>query len=207
MGAPELHRSGHTEVDPNHAAEVAERRPLRPGPDDHGVDPVPPGNRPGAKPRKDQDKPTGPPPRTRRTKRRTRTGAERFDFRWDGPFQLASRALLVTPEHAYVGLDDETLTVRFGRWRLETPISNIEGVSITGPYAWWKVIGPPHISFKDRGLTFASTAAGGACIRFKDPVPAALPTGVLRHPAVTVTVEDPEKLADAIADAKRRLAA
>ena len=45
-----------------------------------------------------------------------------------------------------------------------------------------------------RGLTFATTAAGGVCVRFHEPVEGLLPRGPLRHPAVTVTVEDPDDL-------------
>lgn len=198
MGAPELHRSGHTEVDPKHAAEVAERRNLRPGPDEHGVEPVPPGNRPGHRPRADQDKPTGPPPA------RTRGARRRFDLAFAGPFELVDRLLQVRPDTAYVELGEEDLIIRFGHWTLRTTIDNVRDVSVTGPYAWWKTIGPPRLSVKDRGITFATTASRGVCISFAETVPAALPIAWLRHPAATVTVADPEALVEALEQARQR---
>jgi hypothetical protein len=66
---------------------------------------------------------------------------------------------------------------------------------VTGPYAIPKVIGPPHLSFGDRGLTFASNPDAGTCVRFHQPVAGIDPFGLLRHPGLTVTVEDPEALA------------
>jgi hypothetical protein len=69
----------------------------------------------------------------------------------------------------------------------------------TGPYQWWKVAGPPHISLADRGITFATRTTGGLCIRFREAVPAALPTSALRHPAATVTVASPTSLSEALA--------
>jgi len=66
----------------------------------------------------------------------------------------------------------------------------------TGRRYWWvKVAGPPRLSLADRGITFATTTRAGACIRFREPVPAALPTALLRHPAATVTVAEPERFA------------
>jgi hypothetical protein len=50
-------------------------------------------------------------------------------------------------------------------------------------------------------LTFASNSSAGLCISFREPVPAAEPFGVLRHPALTVTVDDVEGLAAALTDA------
>ena len=54
-----------------------------------------------------------------------------------------------------------------------------------------KVLGPPHLSFTDRGVTFATNRDLGLCIRFHEPVPAIAPFGLLRHPGATVTVADP----------------
>jgi len=104
-------------------------------------------------------------------------------------------------DRSYVEIGDDRLTIRFGLWRLETPTSNIEDVAITGPYRWWKVAGPPHLSFRDRGLTFATASDRGVCISFHEPVAAIDPGGVIRHPGVTVTVDDPDHLADVLARA------
>ena len=64
----------------------------------------------------------------------------------------------------------------------------------TGPYKPWKVIGPPHLSFADRGITFGTTTTGGVCIKLRRPARGIEPTGLLKHPAVTVTVEDRDEL-------------
>jgi hypothetical protein len=148
--------------------------------------PVPEDNRPGHHPEMEQDKPIRPPtlpPRHRR-----------FAFRQDMPVAAGSRLFGVTPDRAYVEVDDDNFKIRFGPWSLVTPMDNIVDAERTGPYRWWKVAGPPHLSFKDRGITFATTAAEGVCVRFRNPVPAVLPWSFLRHPGATVTVEDANDL-------------
>jgi hypothetical protein len=125
-------------------------------------------------------------------------GTERFEFACEGAVGRAAE-LLGLAAHAYVEVDDTTFTARFGPWMVRTPLSNISGVSVTGPYAPWKVIGPPRLSFADRGLTFATTARQGLCIRFFEPVVGIEPTGRLHHPGLTVTVADPVRVMAAIA--------
>jgi len=156
-------------------------------PSDKGdVGPIPEENRPGHHPPVDQDKPSGPPRLPRRH--------HRFAFRRDPVLAWASLPLGVTQANAFVDVDDDRLLIRFGPWTLTTPMSNVIGADRTGPYRWWKVGGPPRVSFRDFGITFATTAAGGVCLRFRESVPGVLPVVSLRHPAATVTVEDPEEL-------------
>lgn len=141
-------------------------------------------------------------PGTRRTAPRSTSGAatirpaapRRFPFRFVGPFELAARAVGVTPEGAAVEVDDDHLLVCFGPWTVETPLDNVAGVALTGPYAWPKVIGPPHLSLKDRGLTFGTNPSRGVCITFREPVRGIDPFGLIRHPGLTVTVDDVEGL-------------
>jgi len=102
----------------------------------------------------------------------------------------------VVPSRAWVDVRDGELRARFGPWRITTPVSNVASAERTGPYSWWKVIGPARMSMADRGLTFATTAAGGVCLRFHEPVPGVEPTGRIRHPGLTVTVADPDRLLD-----------
>lgn len=119
----------------------------------------------------------------------------RFDFAFDDPaVRPASLLFGVTPRTADVEVDDLHLTIRFGPWRLVTPVGNVTATDITGPYRWWKIAGPPHLSFADRGVTFATSRTAGVCLRFAEPVPALAPTRLLRHPAATVTVADPAAL-------------
>lgn len=122
----------------------------------------------------------------------------RFDFAFDPVLVPAAAAFGVTRRTAAVELDDLHLTVRFGPWRLLTAVTNVESAELTGPYSWWKVAGPPHLSFADKGVTFATSTKRGVCLKFRRPVPALLPTGVLKHPGATITVADPEALIDAL---------
>ena len=95
----------------------------------------------------------------------------------------------------YVEVDDEALRVRFGPWSLRTPLSNVAGVDLTGGYAFVKTAGPPHLSFSDRGVTFATNGDRGVCVRFHERVPGIDPTGRILHPGATMTVADPDGLA------------
>jgi hypothetical protein len=117
-----------------------------------------------------------------------------FRFRFGPRVGPAAYLFGVTPWTTKVDVEDGELRVRFGPWQLRTPIENIERAEVTGPYHWLKVAGPPHISLRDRGVTMATSTDKGVCIRFKEPVAALLPKGVLAHPALTVTVEEPERL-------------
>jgi hypothetical protein len=102
-------------------------------------------------------------------------------------------------DRAYVELTESRLIARYGSWVVETSLANVVSAEVTGPYRWWKVVGPPHLSFSDRGLSFATNAERGVCIGFREPVPGIEPTGRIRHPGLTVTVDDPEALVEALA--------
>jgi hypothetical protein len=120
--------------------------------------------------------------------------ATRFPFRFERRLVPFSLAFGVTPRTAWVEVDDEDLRVRFGPWRLVTPRRNIVDGQLTGPYSFAKVAGPAHLSFADRGVTFATTTERGVCFTLREPVPGIAPFGRLPHPGVTVTVADPERL-------------
>ena len=120
----------------------------------------------------------------------------RFPFRFSLPFLVAALPFGIVPARARVDVDDEHLEVRYGPWSVHTPIANVRRVSVTGPYAWPKVIGPPHLSLADGGVTFGSNTEAGVCIAFREPVPVLLPVGILRHRALTVTVAEPQRLAE-----------
>lgn len=166
-----------------------------------GSGPIPEDNLPGHHPEVEQDKPTRPPKRATRPKESKTSGprgVQRFPLRRDEPFAVVSRLFGVTGESGYVELDDEHLEIRFGPWHVTTPLSNVEGAEVTGPFHWWKVIGPPHLSFKDRGITFATSDKEAVCIKFREPVRGIDVRGWIRHPGATVTVADPHDLARAI---------
>ncbi|MEV6441433.1 hypothetical protein [Amycolatopsis sp. NPDC051716] len=94
-------------------------------------------------------------------------------------------------------LDAAGLRVRFGPWLVQTPLSNLAGAEATGPYRALRVFGV-RLSLADRGLTFGTTTQGGVCLRFREPVRGIDPWGLLRHPGLTVTVSEPELVAEAI---------
>jgi len=190
---PELARSRRTASDPS-SAKLAARTDLPS--EDGDLGPMPEANLPGHHPPEEQDKPSGPPKLPPRH--------HRFAFRRDPQLALASRVVGVTEDNAFVDVDDERLLIRFGPWQLETPMGNVIGAERTGPYRWWKVVGPPRLSMRDFGITFATTTAEGVCLRFRDPVPAALPRGPLRHKGATVTVEDPDDLVHFVEQTRAR---
>lgn len=119
-----------------------------------------------------------------------------FPLATRSPFAGVARLVGIDPAVDGVDVGDGEFAASFGRWRVRTPLVNVTGAVVTGPYAWPKVIGPPHLSFSDRGLTFATTTDAGVCISFAAPVRGLDPFGVLRHPALTVTVDEPAALAE-----------
>ena len=111
-------------------------------------------------------------------------------------FRAAALPFGIHPGNCSVELLGTHLNVSFGPWTVATPLGNIEGTALTGPYRWLKVIGAPHLSLADHGLTFASNPTAGVCVSFVEPVPGIEPFGWVKHPALTVTVAEPERLID-----------
>lgn len=124
--------------------------------------------------------------------------AQHFAFAHDRRFALLLRPFGVTPERAWVRLDDTSLRVRFGRFHVSTPLTNVKDVQVTGPYQAYKALGP-RMSAVDRGATYGTSAHGGVCVCFHEPVRALAP---FVNPGLTLTVADVEGLAAAI---RRRL--
>ena len=120
----------------------------------------------------------------------------RFPFAFEGRVVPFSLAFGVTPRTAWVEIDDVDLRVRFGLWHLVTPRRNLADGEVSGPYQFAKVAGPAHLSFVDRGVTFATTTKRGVCFRLREPVSGIAPFGLLPHPGVTVTVAEPERLVE-----------
>jgi hypothetical protein len=116
--------------------------------------------------------------------------SDRFTFRFTPGYQRAARPFGITPATAEAVVDATRLAVRFGPWRLSTPLKNIACVEVTGPYAFWKTAGPARLAVTDRGLTFATNSERGVLVSFHRPVAAIEPTGLLRHPELTLTVSD-----------------
>jgi hypothetical protein len=181
---------GHRESRDAATGPAAEIGRGRPAPDVPPVDPAvrAPADSPAAATAPDAPDAAEPSPR------RGDPVHHRFGFRFDWRYRLAAKPLFVDEQHAFVEIDDDTLRARFGHWVVETPLTNVAGASPTGPYSLLKTIGPAHLSLADRGLTFATNRDEGVCIRFHEPVKGIDPLGVLRHPALTVTVDDVDAL-------------
>lgn len=109
-------------------------------------------------------------------------------------FQIAALPFGVHPSTCHVELQGTHFSAHYGPWTVSTPLANIASAEVTGPYSWFKVLGPPRLSLGDQSLTFASNPDRGVCIEFYEPVPGVEPSGRLRHPTMTVTVDDPEAL-------------
>lgn len=124
--------------------------------------------------------------------------SESFDFAFARSYRLPAAVLGIRPSTTSVTVDRHELVVRFGLWRLRTPLSNVVDTEITGGFAWLKTAGPPHLSFADRGITFATNGERALCISFAEPVSGIDPTGRIVHPGATVTVADPGALRAAL---------
>jgi hypothetical protein len=107
------------------------------------------------------------------------------------------RLLGVRPGAAHLDTTaDGGVVAVFGRLRVETTLDNVGGFRLTGPYRWWRAIGP-RASGADHGFTFGSSTHGGVCLCFADWVPSGYVRGG-RMEALTVTVDDVDGLADAL---------
>jgi hypothetical protein len=122
-----------------------------------------------------------------------------FPFAFRGPAGVAARFAGARSSNG-VELAHGRLTVRYGPWTLDTDLDNVVDAEESGPFQLVKVAGPPHLSFADRGITFATNTDAGVCLTFRTPVPAIMPNGLLRHPGATVTVADPAGLVRAVDD-------
>ena len=64
------------------------------------------------------------------------------DFAFTRAYRLAGLPFGVTPGTTGVDVDQGMLRVRFGPWRLQTEVANVEGVEESGDYAFLKTAGP-----------------------------------------------------------------
>ena len=129
-----------------------------------------------------------------------------FPFAFTEAYRLAARPFGVRPDNALVEVGERTLRASFGRWLVQTPLTNITGVAITGPYHFVKTAGPARLAVSDRGITFATNGERGVCITFGQRVWGFDRLGLIRHPNLTVTVREVDRLA-ALLEGRSHLAA
>jgi hypothetical protein len=127
--------------------------------------------------------------------------AERFfPYDFDMRYFMIWRGFGVKPKIDGVTVGPKNLLATYGRFRVETPLSNISCASKTGPYHWWKAVGLRG-SAADSGMTFGTTPRGGVCILFKERIPQVVLTASA-HEGLTVTVADCDGLVAALAAVK-----
>lgn len=97
------------------------------------------------------------------------------------------------PADAWVELRHDELEARFGWSRAITPISNITGWRMEGPWRWITAIGVRR-SVRHGEFTFGGSHHGGVRLDFRDRVR----VGPFRVPALYVTVDDLEGFAAAL---------
>lgn len=120
---------------------------------------------------------------------------ERFEFAFTPIFRRLGRCFGVSPRTAWAEVSDDSLDVHFGPWRIRSSLLNISTVEPTGPYAFSKTAGPARLSL-DRGLALATNSDHGLLVTFHEAVRGIEPFGLVRHPDLTITVADPEALAE-----------
>lgn len=125
-----------------------------------------------------------------------------YAFRFDTKAADVLRLLTINEDRSWVRVTDDWLDVRFGPWRVRTPLTNVAGAEQSGPLSLWRAFGA-RLSLADRGLTFGTSTEGGVCVRLHQPVAGLLPVRLRMHPGLTVTVERPQAL---VTDLRHRLA-
>jgi len=122
---------------------------------------------------------------------------QRFPIRIGARSALLLRILFgATPETAWAAVDDDTVSARFGRFSFTTPLANVAGWRIEGPWLWITAIGV-RMSIRHRDVSFAGSPRGGVRLNFRQPIKWTL----FRVPAFYVGTDDLEGFAAAIAGA------
>lgn len=121
------------------------------------------------------------------------------------PYRLGPRSWPVLrlfgvagPADAWVEIDDAAgmLTARFGWAHASTPLANITGWRIEGPWRWITAIGLRR-SVRHADVTFGGSHQGGVRLDVRERIKA----GPFRAPALYLTVDDLDALAAALSAA------
>lgn len=119
---------------------------------------------------------------------------KRFPYRLDKRWAPLFFVLGVDGEDG-VEVSDDALVATYGRFRVETPLDNIDRTVVTGPHRWYTAVGL-RLSLTDDGLTFGTNHISGLSISFVDKIPRVV--GWKDHSMLWVSVADPAGLAAAI---------
>ena len=121
--------------------------------------------------------------------------AIRFPIRIGRRSRPFLRLWTVRPDMAFVELGDD-IEVRFGRFRIRTPLANLASWRIEGPFRWITAIGIRR-SIRHGDVSFAGSPHGGVRIDFRQRVR----WGPFKVPAIYVGADDLDGLA---AELRRR---
>lgn len=113
----------------------------------------------------------------------------RFPIRIGRRSRPVVRLFGASPETAWAELDGD-LEIRFGRFAIRTPVSNLARWRIEGPFVWIKAIGV-RMSIRGGDVSFAGSAHGGVRIDLVERVR----WGPFRVPAVWIGADDLDGLA------------
>ncbi|MGI9598290.1 MAG: hypothetical protein ACR2QK_19155 [Acidimicrobiales bacterium] len=120
-----------------------------------------------------------------------------FEYRFDNRWKALFTVLRVGEDDGVTLTCDDRLVATYGRATVETPISNVDHTLVTGDHRWYTAVGL-RLSAADDGITFGTNHKAGLCIAFEQKVPKVI--GFKDHSALWVSVADPGRLAEAIAD-------
>lgn len=110
----------------------------------------------------------------------------RFPIRVGARSRLLLRVFFgVTPERAWVTIDDELVVARLGWWQIEVPTSEITRWRIEGPWRWITAIGVRR-SVRHGDVSFAGSPRGGVRLDLRAP----LRWTIFAVPALYVGVDD-----------------
>jgi hypothetical protein len=99
------------------------------------------------------------------------------------------------PEDAWAELRDGNVEAKFGWFGALTPLSNIAGWRIEGPWRWITAIGV-RMSVRHGDITFGGSPHGGVRLDFVERVPVSR----FKVPALYLTVDDLPGFAAALAE-------
>jgi len=124
---------------------------------------------------------------------------ERFPIRIGRRSAPALRLFLgVRPENASIEIGDPPdgdLVIRFGWTSFRTPLANVAGYRLEGPWTWVKAIGVRISVLGDHAVAFDGSAHGGIRIDLRTPVAWTL----IHAPAVYASADDEAAVGAALA--------
>lgn len=117
---------------------------------------------------------------------------QHFPYLFDQRWSVLILALRVRDADGVTVSAKGQLIATFGRFKVTTPLDNIDHTVVTGPHRWYTAVGL-RLSLTDDGITFGTNHRKGLSIAFVKKVPRVI--GLRKHSSLWVSVADPEGLA------------